>query len=651
MKSIFYLCFFIVIYSSTGQEVLDSLKIVVQSSSDPDVKIEALSLITDQFQNPNDKLPYARQAYKLAEEATDKGKIVASNEMGVCHGMLGQIDSSKFYFTKALEAALSSQDSAYISSAYNGLGNLSRITGDMEGSLENFLKALDYADAVKNKQWYADILTNISGIHYDLKNYEVALEKVLQARTIYENLNDKENISYSANLLAIVYQALGNFDKAYQYNQEALEMLLISKDTSQIIYNYINTTDILIEKGELNKAAETASKVVKLAKNFGDLDPHISSLFTLSSIYFRQGKIGEARKYAIQGIDMAKANEFRAKLPRGYQLLSLIESANGNYNQSHGWIKKQEATNDSIRSKEVADRISELDIRYETAKKENEIERLNAEQEIKELELEKAQSRNFFLSIIALLLILVGAIIFYLYRQRMRINSQLRVVNKTKDKLFSMIAHDIKNPLSAFKAIANALDENYKSMSDEEAQVFISQLDTTSNKLLELLQNLIEWSITESGNLRFNPEKIEVKNIVDETFELFQGAIDAKNLKIENKVSEDAVVYADYKMLFSIIRNLISNAIKFTKSDGTISIETKPNGDLIEVVVSDNGIGMTESQRENIFNKSSVTDKDGTGLGLIICKEFIEKNGGSISVESKKGVGTTFKFTVNRNTA
>lgn len=647
MKSVISLSFCVLFKIIViAQNKVDSINHVIESTDDPDKKIEALTALADQFQNPNDKIVFARKAYAFVEKATNKSKIMASNKLGVCHGMLGQIDSSKYYFNKSLEASLASGDSVYISSAYNGLGNLSRISANMEESLENFLLALDYANAVPHRQWYADILTNISGVYFELKNYKAALAKVLEARTIYEKLDDKQNISYSANLLAIVYRALGEFDKAYQYNQEALEMLLISNDTSQIIYNYVNTTEILIEQGEFDKAAENALKAIELAEKFGDRDPQISSLLTLSSIYFRQGKINKAKKYADIGIDVAMKYEFKSRLPNAYMMLSLIESANGNHGKSYEWLELREAVNDTIRSREINDRISELSVQYETAKKENEIERLSAEQEIRELELQQAQTRNLLLGIIAVLFILIGSITYYLYRQRIRINNKLRAVNNTKDKLFSMIAHDIKNPLSAFKAIAHALEENYKSMPEDQVDLFISQLDTTSNKLLDLLQNLLEWSITETGNLRFNPEKIKLKNIVDETTELFQGAIDAKMLDVKNEVPQQTEVYADYKMLFSIIRNLISNAIKFTQSKGHISIKTKVIDQFLEVAVSDDGRGMTNSQLENIFNKSSMTDKDGTGLGLIICKEFVEKNGGSISVESMSGNGTTFKFTL-----
>ncbi|MEQ9465937.1 MAG: tetratricopeptide repeat protein [Ekhidna sp.] len=649
MKSTLSLVLFLSMVTSTiAQNKVDSLRSALESASGANEKVKTLILIADQYQNPNDKLVYVREAYALSPEASDENKIRAANKMGVCHGMLGQIDSSKFYFNKALEASLISQDSVFISSAYNGLGNLSRISGDLDGALANFLNALNYSDAVPNRQWEADILTNISGVHFDLKNYETALEKVFEARDIYESLNDEKNISYTANLLAIVYRALGELDKAFLYNQEALQMLLEIRDTTQIIYNYVNTTEILIQQNQFDKAAEHALKTIKLADQFGERDPHITSLLTLSSIYYRQGKITLAKKYAEEGITMAKRFEFNGQLPNAYMLQSLIESAMGNYLDAYKWTELRQAANDSIRSREIADKISELNVQYETKEKENEIARLNAEQEVKSLELEQAQTRNFFLSTLAILTIIVGAVIFYLYRQRMKINRQLKAVNHTKDRLFSMIAHDIKNPLSAFKSIAQALDENYKSMSEDQLNLFISQLDTSSSKLLDLLQNLLEWSITESGSLRFHPEKVKLKEVANEAIELFKGASDAKQLTIENKIDESEEVTADYKMLFSIIRNLISNSVKFTRVNGRISIESKPNGQLIEIVVADDGQGMTPEQVTNLFDKNSVTDKDGTGLGLVLCKEFVEKNGGNIWVESEKGSGTTFKFTLKR---
>lgn len=634
------------LHSISQSTQLDSLKSALEATDDVDLKIETLAEITDQFQNPNDKLIYSRLAYRLSVNASPKSKIIASNEMGICHGMLGVLDSSRFYFSKALEASLELGDSTYISSAYNGLGNLARINGNLDEALENFLNALDFAGAVKNKRWAADIMTNISGVYFDLKNFDAALEKVLEARNLYDENNDKDNMSYTANLLSILYRALGDLDLSYQYNQEALEMLLISQDTGQIIYNYVNSTNILIEQKKLDEAASFAQKTIKMAEEFGDKDPQITSLLTLSSIYYRQGKINAASSAAKQAIAIAEESEFRAQLPNAYMINSLIEASKGNYKQAFELSKLHESMNDSVRSSEIADKISELSVQYETEKKENEIERLNAEQEIKNLELSQANTRNTYLTILAIFFVFVGIVILYLYQQRVKINKQLEAVNQTKDRLFSMIAHDIKNPLSAFKSIASTLEENYKSMEEDQVEMFISQLDSSSNKLLDLLQNLLEWSITQTGALRYHPEKISLNEVVSDAIDLFQGVIDGKKLEVNNNIPNQSNVEADYKMVFSVVRNLISNAVKFTPKGGSIDISSSTSGGLMEIVVSDTGNGMTSDQVNQLFEKNSPTSKDGTGLGLILCKEFVEKNGGTIKVESEQGIGTKFKFTL-----
>lgn len=649
MKLITYLSLCFSVLTLVGQNtVADSLKKVIEEADDPNVKIIALSKLNDQFQNPNDKLVYSRQAFQLIANASTKNKILAANEMGISHGMLGQIDSSEYYFNIALEASLESKDSAFISSAYNGLGNLARLSGSLDKSLGHFLNALNYADGVGKKEWNADIMTNISGVYYDLNNYDAALQKVLEARAIYEQLDDASNISYTANLLAIVYRALGEYDLAYTYNQEALGMLLIIKDTMQIIYNLVSTTEILMEQNQLDKAAKNALQTINLASEYGELDPHITSLSTLAIIFYQQGKLRKAEKYINQALELANAYGFANQLPNAYMVKSFIESARGNPESAVEWMELRIALNDSIRSKETSDKISELNVQYETAKKESEIERLSAQQEINDLELKQARTRNFFLTLLALFFVSVGLFIFYLYRQRMKMNRQLKAVNATKDRLFSVIAHDIKNPLSAFKSIAQALEENYQSMPEDQLNQFIKQLDTSSSKLLELLQNLLEWSISETGSLRYHPESLDLKAVAADAIDLFQGAIDAKHLQTENNIAPDTIAFADHKMVFSIIRNLISNAVKFTPNNGTISIEANSNDSYISVAVKDNGPGMTPEQADKLFTKEASTHKSGTGLGLVICKEFVEMHGGTIRIESKEGGGATFVFTLKR---
>ncbi len=631
-------------YTQTPE--IDSLKTAIDEESDLDRKIELYDLLDNKFRNPNDKLKYAREAYKWIADASPKSQITLASNMGVAHGMLGQLDSSEFYFTKSLEASLVSGDSAQISTGYNGMGNIHRIKGNLETSLSYFLKALDYADAMPRKTWKGDVLTNIGGLYYDLQDYEASKEMVVQAHRIFLENRDSLNIGFSLTLMAIVHRALHDLDAAYRYNQEALEYLRITNDTTQIIYNMITTSSIQLDQKNYAEATKTLNEVISLARRFGERDPEITGLLSLSRIHFVQGRIAQADMLVDDAIRVSNQYNFRNTLPMAYTMKSLMLAASGKYEQAFAMTERSKLSNDSIRSNEISARAKDLQLKYESDKKENEISRLNAEQSVKDLKLKQAQTVNFLLAALAALVIATLIIFLYSYRQRSKINKQLVTANQTKDKLLSIIAHDIKNPLSAMQGLAGLLEEDHKKMDPDQLALVISTMNTSSNKLYELLQNLLEWSITEAGGLAFEPKKLKPTKIVIEAIELFKGAIEAKRLIVTNGISEDIRVHADYKMLFSVVRNLLSNAIKFTPAGGTIHFGCEIVNGLCEIRVQDSGVGIADDRLPKLFDRAYTKSKNGTGLGLVLCKEFVERNGGTIRVESAQGNGTVFRFTM-----
>jgi signal transduction histidine kinase len=626
--------------------VIDSLRAAIASERDVERKILLFDKLDNQLPNPNDKLRYAREAYRYIDEATPKSQITLASNMGVAHGMLGQLDSSEFYFTKSLEASLATRDSAQISTGYNGMGNIHRIKGNLETSLSYFLKALDYADAMPRKTWKGDVLTNIGGLYYDLQDYEACKEMVVQAHQIFVQNSDTFNISYSLTLMAIVHRSLHDLDAAYTYNQEALELLRITNDTTQIIYNLITTSSILLDQKRYAEATKTLNNVIEMARRFGERDPEITGLLSLSRIHFVQGRIAQADKLVDDAIRVSNQYNFRNTLPMAYTMKSLMLAANGKYEEAFAMTERSKLSNDSIRSKEISARAKDLQLKYESDKKENEISRLNAEQSVKDLKLKQAQTVNFLLATLASSVLIALIIFLYSYRQRSRINAQLVMANQTKDKLLSIIAHDIKNPLSAMQGLAGLLEEDHKKMDPDQLALVISTMNTSSNKLYELLQNLLEWSITEAGGLAFEPKKLKPTKIVIEAVELFKGAIEAKRLIVTNGISEDVRVHADYKMLFSVVRNLLSNAIKFTPAGGTIHFGCEMVQGMCEIRVQDSGVGIAEDRLPKLFDRAYSKSKNGTGLGLVLCKEFVVRNGGTIRVESSHGSGTVFRFTM-----
>ena len=235
--------------------------------------------------------------------------------------------------------------------------------------------------------------------------------------------------------------------------------------------------------------------------------------------------------------------------------------------------------------------------------------------------------------------------------------AQLRESNKTKDKFFSIIAHDLRTPFNSMLGFSELLNEKFDQYDTETKKKYTGIIYNGLQKTLKLLDNLLEWSWSQKGIIDFNPEKTSLNSLVKEKLELVNQSADNKSIQIINQIAENIYVEADKNMLATIIRNLLSNAIKFTNKHGKITIKTflvpnEKHSQFIGISVNDTGVGISKEIQSTLFNigetiSTSGTEKEeGTGLGLILCKEFVEKHGGKIWVESEVGVGSSFNFTI-----
>ncbi|MCL5029385.1 MAG: PAS domain S-box protein [Bacteroidetes bacterium] len=230
----------------------------------------------------------------------------------------------------------------------------------------------------------------------------------------------------------------------------------------------------------------------------------------------------------------------------------------------------------------------------------------------------------------------------------------LKELNTSKDKLFSIIAHDLKSPFQPLIGLSEILIEEYDSITKEERDRFIRELNNTIKNQYKLVENLLDWSRIQTGRMEFLPEKINLAESVESNISLLNQNALAKNIELVNLVQNDFFVFADLNMLQSVIQNLISNAIKFTNPDGKVTISSEEKNSHIEISVSDTGVGMSNDVLNNIFridkhhSTLGTAQEKGTGLGLIICKELVEKNQGIIWIESEIKKGSKFTFTLKK---
>jgi signal transduction histidine kinase len=234
---------------------------------------------------------------------------------------------------------------------------------------------------------------------------------------------------------------------------------------------------------------------------------------------------------------------------------------------------------------------------------------------------------------------------------------ELILANQAKDRLFSIIAHDLKNPMSNIFGFIKLMHDNYDSLDDEKKRKYIGYLHDSSKQNLELLEELLEWSRTQTRTKPFKPVSFKLQKVVNEVLSALKNEAAQKNITIATDLQYEDAIIADFNMIKTVIRNLVSNAVKFTEPGGQISIKSFKELDSIQVDISDTGIGIPENKLDKLFdieNKISTpgtNNEKGSGLGLILCKEFIEQHNGKIWVESEKNKGSVFSFSINTNSS
>jgi len=233
-----------------------------------------------------------------------------------------------------------------------------------------------------------------------------------------------------------------------------------------------------------------------------------------------------------------------------------------------------------------------------------------------------------------------------------QLNNELRAANAVKDKFYSIIAHDLKDPFQVLLISAEVLHNDYPDMEKEERNKYISGIYRTTGNLAALLENLLQWSRTQYGEIECNPREIDLDILAKEQIDFFIAKAEKKNITLIAEIPENLPVYADENMLQSILRNLVGNALKFTHPGGTVKLTTKDDGNFIVTSVSDTGVGIQGEKLDALFTTGGshttmgTAKEKGTGLGLMLCKEFVEKNGGSLRISSQPGKGSTFSFTL-----
>ena len=610
---------------------------------------------------------YTRQALKLAE----KQKQLPEQAKAIYY--LGETnyysrDYSKAIpqYQKAISYFESLKDSFNLTNCYNSLGLCYHLIYQGDKAIMQFIKALRTCE--NDKEYTAEIISNIAMAHAKMNNYRDAISNYKKALNLNTSIKDSASMAVNFNGLGDTYtnmdkpdSAIVNFWMAYNLFGKLKKTGYQTIALANIASLYPNYPD------SLDKAIVSFNQASIKFKELGwnQFEPEIRQGMGL--VYYKKGRYIDALNAFQESLKLANEYKKGLALKRlNYREMAETYKLMGDYKTALKYHELFVLYNDSMVQKEKYQQIINLEKQYETEKKQNEIIRLQSRQELMDVQLQKNKQLKILGFVTASLLLIFVFFVLIRYFDKIKLNqllehknqkieqseNELRLLNAAKNKFFSIIAHDLKNPFHTVMGYSYLLSNDYEQFTEEERRKFAADIHLSTNNIFRLLENLLEWSKAQTGRLIYIPREIKLKKIIDNAVSVLRSLASQKNIRIEFDFDDDLRLFADPQMIETVLRNLINNAIKFTPENGLIEIVANPIDDKISICVKDSGIGISEEDARNLFQidstvkRKGTNDEDGSGLGLILCKEFVHKNNGTIWVNSTPDKGSSFFFTV-----
>lgn len=537
---------------------------------------------------------------------------------------VGYFNKCAQFLNQAMELNEEFNNVSILALILNKLGKINAAMGNDDEAFENYQLVLEYKDRIQQPKVEADALFNLAHLYAKQGNYKQALQNHKKALAIRRSDKDKKNEALSLNDIGELYRFMKNDERALANHVAALEIRQGLNDVKGIAESYNN----------------------------------------IGVLYFEQKNYERAVANLELALQAARESQASEQMQKSYEYLSLCYKALEDYQKALEFKENFLSIYDFIQNEKNERQLLEIQNRYVMDKRESQIDKLELDRRQREKELlNQKKVRNFLMALVGLGLVIV-VLVFRLYLQKQHSNrilqeantkvhhqnEALQDLNAMKDKFFSIISHDLKGPLNSLTSFSTLLINHTDSLSKEEIQMLAKDLDKSIKNLFALLENLLEWSRSQTGSIEFQKEVFDLGALLNENIELLAGQAQNKNITVTSEGARELPVRAHRQSINTVVRNLLSNAIKFTPNGGTITLRLEQTGRDAVVSVADSGVGMSADVIKKLFridtkhSTRGTADEKGTGLGLILCKEFVEKNGGKIWVKSQEGKGSVFSF-------
>ncbi len=707
----FRLIICLLLYTSmTAAQYPDSLMQVLKSYRQNDtIKVNLLSDVSLQFQyvNIDSMLLLAQQGYTLAEKLKyRKGMAECLKLQGIANYNLTNNDTALALYQRALKIAKEDNLIKMKGAIYNNMGVVYAEKGQLHKTIAYYEKSLAIRKQVKDMSGVGSSYTNLGNTYLTLGDYEKALSNQFKGLKIREELDDQRGIANSNSNIGNSYFRIQKYDKAFEYHNKALEVNKKLNNEYGMVLDYLDLGAIHYETKEYTKSKEYFEKSLALAEKVGAMQNVSVSLSNLGEIsrilqeydksidYYRKSlaiclpagdMLLAASCYSGIGyglVHTGKTTEGIALLKKGYNIslqhpdkMTKMASANflyqslekaGDFKSALHYLKIAKALEDSLDNENDLKKIQEIGFDYELNKKEETIKSLMKEREFEKQRANLNRNFNYAFSLAGILAL---AFIFMLYRSREKSRkylevtsaqnneirkqaTQLHALNEMNNKMFSIISHDLRNPIATLSNVLLLESENVISAEESKSMQHSLSLQVSSINLL--LDNLLLWSKEQiEGRTAPKPEKIVLNEPIKNNVQLLFEMARQKNISFINNMTEDVTAFADRTHLDIILRNVLANAIKFSHKGGRITLDTRIENNTVTICIKDEGTGMSEEKllkllnpEEDSFSSKGTSGETGSGLGLQLCAQYATLNNGFMSFESEEGKGTTCKVTL-----
>ncbi len=592
--------------------------------------------------NPNDAIIAGKEALILAEKSKNYNMVAKiNNYLGVIYRNIGSIENAVKYFHSALNVSKELNDSIQIAYSYNNIGGIYRIQNNFTQAFDNILKSMQIFEKLGNKNGVAYCTINLGIIYYRQKKYDKALDYLNKTVKLREEIDDEWGKAVALNHIAELYFDKGELDLAMEIYNKLIILYNENNDLKGLSAAYGGIAGVYYDEGKYKLAEANRLKAIKIAKSIDFIDGLITNYNNLALVNAQLGKKELSKKYLDSSKTLIDENNYTIQLLNYYKTFAEFSKITNDYQGAIEYLQLYEKHKDSITSEENKLWMTEMETIYNVEKKQKEYELLEAELNAKNIQ------RNY-LFVITLLSIILVIVISSKYYSNKKASKKLLYSNKEKDALFRILAHDLKNPFNSLLGLSDLLRKNFDDFDETEKKDAVEEINRSSKKLYELVKNLLDWIKAQTDGTKSSIEYIDIEDLVNNCVSLF--LLDSKNKKINIKINieENLRIESDPDILQTIIRNIISNSIKFTRENGVVEIKVTRESENLIFKIIDNGVGMNESEVNNLFkleegfSKKGTQNETGTGIGLIIVKELINKLNGKIKVNSKINIGTEF---------